>query len=75
MPTPIAIRRRRGTTAQHASFVGLDGRDHRRYHQAHRCRARRHHARRLRGAREPADESGKTYQMAVRNGALVLIEQ
>lgn len=75
MPGPIAIRRRRGTTAQHASFIGADGEitidTTKKTVVVHDGSTPGGFA----AAREPVSEAGVKYQMAVRNGALVLIEQ
>lgn len=75
MPTPIAIRRRRGTTAQHAAFIGAEGEitvdTTKKVVVVHDGMTPGGFA----AAREPASEAGVKYQMAVRDGALVLIEQ
>lgn len=75
MPTPIAIRRRRGTTAQHAGFIGAEGEitldTSKKTVVVHDGATPGGFA----AAREPANEAGQTYQLAVRDGALVLIEQ
>lgn len=75
MSTPIVIRRRRGTTAQHAVFVGADGEitidTTKKTVVVHDGNTPGGFA----AAREPASETGVKYQFAVRDGALVLIEQ
>lgn len=76
MPTPIAIRRRRGTTAQHAAFIGAEG-------EITIDTTKKvvvvHDGATPGGApalREPKDAvAGKSYQLGVADGALVLIEQ
>jgi hypothetical protein len=75
MPSPIAIRRRRGTTAQHAAFVGAEGEitidTSKKTVVVHDGVTPGGTA----AAREPKDAAGKSYQFAVQDGALVLIEQ
>ncbi|MCX8016406.1 MAG: hypothetical protein N2690_00690 [Rhodocyclaceae bacterium] len=75
MPTPIVIRRRRGTTAQHASFIGAEGEltidTTKKTVVVHDGATPGGFS----ALREPASESGVKYQLAVRDGALVLIEQ
>lgn len=75
MADPVPIRRRRGTTAQHAAFVGAEGEL---TVDVTKKAVVVHDGLTPGGfpaAREPGDGTGKTYQFAIRDGALSMIEQ